>query len=232
MKRIHESEAHACTTNWVKIGHSNTCPNTSNIPTIKHVLYCATIVSKKLVWQEDSFCFVTPVANASNHMHCILSDMTVFSRNISYLILSYVRLRGRLVTYYPPLFTVRNCFSHFRTLVVAVNMAHACAGAPGVIKVEEFLGWQETGKGTRRTQYRRASLLSSPSYHCEQLLGVAPLVQETIYAVALEVYGQLLNLECVSKYEVIYNSGAARSGWQAGNLSECCRRQESNFKWL
>ena len=39
---------------------------------------------------------------------------------------------------------------------------------------------------------RRASLLCSPSYQCEQLLGVAPLVQETV---ALEVYGQLLNLE-------------------------------------
>ena len=42
---------------------------------------------------------------------------------------------------------------------------------------------------------RRASLLCSPSYQCEQLLGVAPLVQETRYAVALEVYGQLLNIE-------------------------------------
>ena len=200
MKRIHESEAHVCTTNWVKIGHSNTCPNTSNIPTIKHVLYCATIVSKNLVWQEDSFCFVTPVANASNHMHCILSDMTVFSRNISYLILSYVRLRGRLVTYYPPLFTVRNCFSHFRTLVVAVNMAHACAGAPGVIKVEEFLGWQETGRGIfSRDKPDPAPMCLPPELsfrQCEQLLEVAPPVQETKYAIALEVYGRLLNLEC------------------------------------
>ena len=31
---------------------------------------------------------------------------------------------------------------------------------------------------------------------CEQLLEVAPPVQETKYAIALEVYGRLLNLEC------------------------------------
>ena len=30
----------------------------------------------------------------------------------------------------------------------------------------------------------------------EEFLGVAPLVQETEYVVALEVYGRLLNLEC------------------------------------
>ena len=30
---------------------------------------------------------------------------------------------------------------------------------------------------------------------CEQLLEVAPPVQETKYAIALEVYGRLLNLE-------------------------------------
>ena len=52
-----------------------------------------TIVSKNLVWQEDSFSqsYVAPVANALKlYMHCILSNMTVFSRNISYLILSYL----------------------------------------------------------------------------------------------------------------------------------------------
>ena len=52
-----------------------------------------TIVSKNLVWQEDSFSqsYVAPVANALKLcMHCILSNMTVFSRNISYLILSYL----------------------------------------------------------------------------------------------------------------------------------------------
>ena len=117
-----------------------------------------------------------------------------------YLILSYVRLRGRLVTYYPPLFTVQNCFSHFRTLVVAVNMAHACAGAPGVIKVDEFLGWQETGRGIfSRDKPDPAPMCLPPELsfrQCEQLLEVAPPVKETKYAIALEVYGRLLNLEC------------------------------------
>ena len=31
--------------------------------------------------------------------------------------------------------------------LVTVNMANACSGAPGAIKVEKFLGWQETVRG-------------------------------------------------------------------------------------
>lgn len=154
------------------------------------------------MWQEDSLqklCYPSGMLYICA-TYCILPIMTVYTRNISYLILSYVRLRGRLVTYYPPLFTVRNCFSHFRTLVVAVNMAHACSGAPGVIKVEEFLGWQETGRGIfSRDKPDPAPMCLPPELsfrQCEQLLEVAPPVQETKYAIALEVYGRLLNLEC------------------------------------
>ena len=58
--------------------------------TIKTCIICAPIVSKNLVWQEDSFCqsYVAPMANAFKlYMHCILSTMTCISRNISYLIL-------------------------------------------------------------------------------------------------------------------------------------------------
>ena len=55
---------------------------------------------------------------------------------------------------------------------------------------------EEYFQGTSWTQHLRASLPSSPFYQCEQLHGVAPLVQEAGYAVALEVYGRLLNLEC------------------------------------
>ena len=50
-------------------------------------------------------------------------------------------------------------------------------------------------KGARQTQHRRASLLSSPSYQWEQLFGVAPLVQETGYAV-IAVFGRLLYWSC------------------------------------
>ena len=55
-----------------------------------------------------------------------------------------------------------------------------------------------------------ASLLSSSSYQCEQLLGVAPLVRETCYAVALEEYVQLLNLECDKQV-----AGAVCDSWQS-----------------
>ena len=43
---------------------------------------------------------------------------------------------------------------------------------------------------------------------------------------------KILQFELDSKYEVIYNSGAACSSCHAGRVSECRRRQESNFKWL
>ena len=76
---------------------------------------------------------------------------------------------------------------------------------------------EEDFESTRQTQHRLVSLLSSPSYQREQLLAVAPLVQESGYAVGLEVFGQLLHLECDKQVAAtVFDSTALNTGSEEG----------------
>ena len=76
---------------------------------------------------------------------------------------------------------------------------------------------EEDFKGKRQTQHRLVSLLSSPSQEHEQLLGVAPLVQESGYAIALELFGQLLNLDCDGQVAAaVFDSTAVNTGSEEG----------------
>ena len=76
---------------------------------------------------------------------------------------------------------------------------------------------EEDFSGRRQSQHRLVSLLSSPSHEREQLLGVAPLAQESGYAIALELFGQLLNLECDgSVAAAVFDSTAINTGAEEG----------------
>ena len=76
---------------------------------------------------------------------------------------------------------------------------------------------EEDFKGKRQSNHRLVSLLSSPSHAGEQLLGVAPLEKESGYAIALEVYGQLLGLGCESHVAgAVFDSTAVNTGSEDG----------------
>ena len=77
--------------------------------------------------------------------------------------------------------------------------------------VEEDFG------GKKQSQHRLVSLLSSPSHDQEHLLGVAPLEQETGYAIALEVYGQLLHHDLDNHVAgAVFDSTAVNTGVEEG----------------
>ena len=76
---------------------------------------------------------------------------------------------------------------------------------------------EEDFKGKRQSQHRLVSLLSSPTLEREHLLGVAPLQQETGYAMALEVYGQLLHMDCDKHVAaIVFDSTAVNTGSDEG----------------
>ena len=71
--------------------------------------------------------------------------------------------------------------------------------------------------GERQSQHRLVSLLSSPSLKREHLLAVAALQKETGYSVALEIFGQLLQMGCDKHVAAaVFDSTSLNTGSEEG----------------